>query len=320
MSGNNNIKISVIIVNYNTTEHIIKCLESTYDKTSGIEFEVIIVDNNSTDRSIEKLNEKFPQVQLILRNINDGFGCGCNVGAKNSKGKYLAFVNPDTFIKDNVLLELFNFMEQNPDVGICSGSFYDYDGIIRASYSIYPNLYTELLDAIGRGTNKRLMKYMENENNKKNLPFEVEWLMGAYMFFRKESFLKINGFDKDFFLYLEDAEIQYRINKAGYRIVYIPNIKIYHYNNSSVQSCEGENIYFYNTHRSKMIYFYKHFNFFKRNIIRLMHISGILIRISVLHVRASFTGKKEQKMFQYRKMLKVYFSNKNKLFKSAGLL
>ncbi|MCX6164395.1 MAG: glycosyltransferase, partial [Ignavibacteriae bacterium] len=214
MPKNNNIQISIIIVNYNTSEYLIKCLESTYDKTestydktSGVEIEVIVIDNNSTDRSIENLNEIFPEVKLVLRNVNDGFGCGCNEGAKYAKGSYLAFVNPDTFIKDNVLYELCNFMEQNLDVGICSGSFYDYDSKIRASYSIYPNLYTELLDAIGRGTNKRLMKYMENENIKKNKPFEVEWLMGAYMFFRKESFLKINGFDKDFFLYLEDAEI-----------------------------------------------------------------------------------------------------------------
>ena len=320
MTDNDKIKISIIIVNFNTTEHIIKCLESTYDMTSGFDFEIIIVDNNSTDRSIEKINDKFPQVQLILRNINDGFGCGCNVGAKNSKGKYLAFVNPDTFIKDNVLLELFNFMEQNPDVGICSGSFYDYDGIIRASYSIYPNLYTEFLDAIGRGTNKRLMKYMENENIKKNIHFEVEWLMGAYMFFRKKCFGKINGFDKDFFLYLEDAEIQYRIKKAGYKIVYIPYIKIYHFNNSSVQSYDGENIYFYNTHRSKMIYFHKHFGFFKRNFVRTLLILGVLFRISILYIRSSFQGKKEQKMYQYKKILNIYFSNKRKLFESSGLL
>ncbi|MCX6165939.1 MAG: hypothetical protein NTU73_13935, partial [Ignavibacteriae bacterium] len=88
----------------------------------------------------------------------------------------------------------------------------------------------------------------------------------------------------------------------------------------SVQNFDGEDIYFYNTHRSKMIYFYKHFGFFRRNFVRMMYIYGVLFRFSILYVRSSFRGKKEQKMSQYKKMLWIYFSSKKKLFKSSGLL
>jgi GT2 family glycosyltransferase len=314
----NECNILIIIVNYNTSEHLKECLNSIFLYSKGFTLKIIVVDNKSTDREIEKLPTLFPNVIFNFRDVNDGFGSGCNYGANLSKGKYIAFVNPDIIIKDNVFHNLYKYMEENTDVGMCSGTFYDFNGVIRHTFSKFPGIYSEFLEAKGRGTHKRLNKFIESEKIKGDEPFDVDWSTGACMFFRKDNFDEINGFDKDFFLYYEDVDIQYRLKKAGYRIKCLPLTKIYHSSNSSIQSYEGENIYFYNLHRSKMIYFYKHFNFFKRNFIRLMLIFGVLIRFIVLNMRSSLSGKKEQKMFQYRKMLKVYFSNKNKLFRSTG--
>lgn len=320
MSNNNNILISIIVVNYNTSEHLIKCLESAFDITSDVETEIIVVDNNSTDESIEKLNEIFPNVKLILRNVNDGFGGGCNEGAKYAKGKYLVFANPDTIIKDNVFASMMNYMEKNKDVGMCSSSFYDFEGNIRHTFGDFPGIYSEFLEAMGRGTNERLNKFLRSKELKLGKPFEVDWITGAFMFFNKNCFDEIGGFDTNYFLYYEDVDIQYRLKNAGYRIICLPNIKVYHSSNASVKSEKGEDIYYYNLHRSKMIYCYKHFNFYKRNFIRIIQIIGVFFRISILYVRASFKGKKEQKMNQYKKMLSIYFSSKEKLFESTGLL
>lgn len=304
--------ISVIIVNYNTTEFLEGCLKSTIEKTNGVKYEIIVVDNNSPDRDIERFPRKFPAIDFYFRDINDGFGAGCNYGAGKARGKYLVFVNPDTIIKDNVLKKLFDYMENNPDVGMCSGGMFDFDGNLMITISVYPNWYTEFLDAIGRGTNRRLTSYLKSKQMKKGEPFEVDWIMGAYMFFRKKCFDLVGGFDEDFFLYMEDTEIQFRIRQAGYKIVCLPAVKIFHFKNSTIQSIDHD-IFQYNTHRSKMIYFYKHFGFLKRNMMRTMFIIGFLSRMLLLIFRRSFKERRQQKLRQYIMILSLYTSRKFKL-------
>lgn len=307
------VQISIIIVNYNTSEYLIKCLESIYDMTSGVEIEVIVIDNNSIDRSIENLKEIFPEVKLILRSVNGGFGSGCNEGAKYAKGNYLAFVNPDIILRENVFCDFFDFMENNSEVGMCSGSFYDFDGIKLPTYCKFPGTYSELLEIIGRGTQRRLMKFLDSKEMKSLIPFKVDWITGACMFFRKEHFNQVGGFDENFFLYYEDVDIQYRLKKAGYSVVCIPILKIYHFNNSSINGIEGEYVYNYNMHRSNLLYMYKHFLFFKRNFVRLLFIFAIFVRFGILFFRKSFKNKINQKLMHYKEMLILYCSSYSKL-------
>ncbi|MFZ1322260.1 MAG: glycosyltransferase family 2 protein [Ignavibacteria bacterium] len=275
--------VSVIIVNYNTTEHIKKCLDSISNYTKSINYEIIVVDNNSPDRSIEYFPNEFPAVKFIFRKVNDGFGAGCNFGVKNAKGKYLLFLNPDIVLKDNAIYEFFQFMEKNKNVGLCSALLTDSNGNFQYTYNYFPSVFWEFSEAITRKIPERIKELLDKlalESNRESL--EVDWVIGACMFIRSELYKKLEGFDESFFLYYEDVDLEFRLSKLDFKIVVLPNIKIQHIERSSINPKNRYDVCYYNIHLSKMRYMNKHFGFFKRNFIRLLFILGMLLRLLVI--------------------------------------
>lgn len=140
-----NVKVTIIIVNYNTADHLKDCLKSIIEFTKQIDYEIIVADNNSTIRDIENFPAMFPNVRFIFRNVNDGFGAGCNCAAKFAKGKYLIFVNPDIVIVDDVIHKLCSFMEENIELGACSPLLMDFEDNIAYNFNEFPNLIWEFL-------------------------------------------------------------------------------------------------------------------------------------------------------------------------------
>ena len=105
------IKVSIIIVNYNTYNLLIDCIESIKTNThNNLDYEIIVVDNNSPIRDIEKLPEVYQDVQLILSDENGGFGKANNLGSRLAKGEYLFFLNPDTLLLNDAISVLYNFI------------------------------------------------------------------------------------------------------------------------------------------------------------------------------------------------------------------
>jgi GT2 family glycosyltransferase len=310
-------KVSVIIVNYNTEDHLKECLKSIIYFTKNIQYEIVVVDNNSGNRNIERFPQLFPQVKFYFRNINDGFGAGCNFGAKRASGKYFIFVNPDIVLDSNCIFLLFDFMEKNKNVGACTPLLKDFNGELTYIYNNFPGINWEIKEATGIGAGVKISKLLAGIKTGSKVSIEVDWVTGAFLMIRSKLFHQVNGYDEDFFLYYEDTDLQYRIRKLGYKIMCLPSTEVKHFINSSIRSTEGENVFFFNINRSKLIYMYKHFNFLKRNIIRCMHITGIIIRMVILPFREKFKGKKNQKVLQYKRMLLLYFSSHNKLSKSS---
>ncbi len=301
--------VSIIIVNYNTHDFLEDCLNSIIKFTKNIDYEIIVVDNNSTEIGIEKLLTKFDKVKFILNKENRGFGAGCNTGMRNAEGKYCAIVNPDIIFTENCLLKFFEYMENNEETGVCGGRLINTDENTIYTYNYFPGLFWETLQAAGMGSDYVIEKLNIRLLKSKEDFFEVDWLIGAFMFIRKDIIDKLNGFDEKFFLYYEDVDIQKRIKDQGFKIICIKSIKIKHHEQSSIKSVNGENIYYYHMHKSKIIYMKKHFNFILRNTVRVMNIAGVTLRMLFLPVRNKFYGKKEQKLSQYKKMLSVYFNN-----------
>lgn len=309
--------LSIITVNYNTTNHLKDCLESIFINIREISFEIIVIDNNSYEREIEKFPQIFPSINIIFRDVNDGFGAGCNFGSSISKGKYLLFVNPDVVFESNIFLEMFSFMEQNAEYGACSPVFVNFEGNLVYTYNKFPNVKWELFEFLGKGNEREEKLLLNNEKilNRSNEPLTVDWLTGACLMIRADIFKKLKGFDEDYFLYYEDTDLQYRIHELGYKIACLSNLILKHFVNSSVKSKDGENVYYFHLNRSKMIFFYKHSGFFKRNVIRMLMVSGIFLRMIALNFRKRYSDKRIQKMGQYKRMLKIYFSGYERLLK-----
>lgn len=301
--------VSVIIINYNTSEYLKACLDSIIQYTQSLNFEIIVIDNNSTDRRIENLAYEYKSVKFILRDINDGFGAGCNYGAAQATGKYLLFLNPDILLTDNALYNFFIFMEKNSHIGLCSGLLTDSNGNAQYTYNYFPSISWEFKEAISRKTDERIKELLDRILlDHKQESFEVDWVMGACMFIRSELFHTLKGFDESLFLYYEDVDLEYRLSILKFKIVVLPGIYLIHHERSSVSSENGKNVYFYNMHKSKIRYMQKHFNFFKRNIIRILFITGMTLRIISLPFRKNSSGyNKEQSL----NVLKMYINKFN---------
>lgn len=272
---------SIIIVNYNTSDYLIKCIDSIFQFSGCGDFEIIVVDNNSPERDIELLPQKYSKVNFIFRDINDGFGAGCNFGARNARGEYLLFVNPDVIFKSDVMTIFLDFMVNNVEAVACSGLHEDVYGELIYSFNYFPDFFSELREAFYIGYNKHIKKLLNKKEIKLNTPFEIDFALGALLCVRKNYFEKIGGFDERFFLYGEDIDLGYRLKKVG-KIICIPKIRVFHYYNSSVKVDHGKKIQTYHLNRSKMIYMYKHYNFFLRNITRILMIIGSFLRLTYL--------------------------------------
>lgn len=223
------IDVSIIIVNYNTEPLIKDCIESIYKQTSGITFEIIIVDNNSPNGIQELQNDK--RIKLIKSKSNLGFGKANNLGAQYANGKYLFLLNPDTLLINNAISILFNYNEENPDVGVCGGNLYTRNLEPCHSYKmIAPGILYEINEFFKGIPSKILLKDHFNNSNQYK---KVAYITGADLFINKEIFREIEGFDNDFFMYFEETYLCYEISKLGMKIINVPQAKIIHLESQS---------------------------------------------------------------------------------------
>jgi GT2 family glycosyltransferase len=236
MRSSNNKKgmnVSIILVSYNTKELTLQCLNSIYDKTKGLSFEVFVVDNASSDGSQKAISEVFPQVKLISNVSNLGFGRANNIAIKLSTAKYIFLLNTDTILINNAVKIFYDYMEaaENTSVACCGGSLFDGDYCPQVSYGNFPSLNQILfefgLKRIFSGYYKKSLS-VDCKVQMDSLPIEVAYVSGADMFLRKSALDQAGVFDEDFFLYYEETELSFRLNKFGYRSKIIPEAHIIH--------------------------------------------------------------------------------------------
>jgi len=302
--------ISVIIVNYNTHTHLEKCLKSIYEYTKGLNYEVIVVDNNSTDRKVEKLPSEFPKVRFFFRNVNDGFGSGCNYGAKMSRGKYLLFLNPDIILKDDSIVKLVNFSGKKEDAGIVSGVMTDNKNNVLYSFNDFPSLLWEFYHLIGFGVDQKIKRLNNKIEIKENKIFEVDWFHGAFFMISKENFDKVKGFDEKYFMYYEDVEICFKVKCILKKNIYcLPEVKVFHYTQSSIKDEKNDNIFIFHLQRGKLLFF-RNYKLGKRTILRFINLLYVLSRIIILPMWNKYKGVKKDKFKQLVKILKLNIDNR----------
>ncbi|MDM1552250.1 glycosyltransferase family 2 protein [Empedobacter falsenii] len=212
-------KISIIIVTYNSIDLIDDCLNSiyTYNDLERNEIEIIIVDNSSTQVGNELkdfLINHHPDV-LFIKNQNLGYGQGNNVGVKASSGDIIAVMNPDVRITE----QLFKRVEAHfNDLNVASLGFQQINSVTDFSFFRFPELFFPILYSF---RNRR-----DNQNKKFNQKYYS--LSGAFVFFRKKDFIEAGMYDENMFMYLEEPDIASRINNLGKKIVFDPSVKYIH--------------------------------------------------------------------------------------------
>lgn len=301
--------ISIIIVNYNTRNLLNNCLSSIYKFTNSISFEIIVVDNNSIDNSDLMVADKFPKVNFIKLSKNVGFGKANNIGVEGAKGKYLLFLNSDTRLCNNAPKIFFDFIETQKDIekiGVIGALLIDENSRIIHSYRNFPRYKSDLLfqikinlvDLLG----KRILNIVNilkkkvtqtNFDNKKY--FAVDYVTGADMFVSKELFLGFGGFDKRFFMYFEESDLQYHFRKAGHENLIIDGPEIIHLEGASFNETKHK------SNNKRILFDVSHILYYKKNFNKVVYflfrISFFIIQImTILNLR--YTRKEHYQYFK----------------------
>jgi len=206
---------------------------------TGLEGEIIVIDNNSSDNSITALQPLFPFVRFVPNKENLGFAKACNLGMKLAKGKYILFLNPDTIVPEDCFKACLSFFESHPEAGALGIKMLDGGGeFLKESKRAFPSPVTSLYKLFGLSKlfprSKTFSRYHLGHLDE-NSDHEVDVLAGAFMMVRKDVLDKTGGFDEVFFMYGEDVDLSYRIQKAGFRNYYFAGSNIIHFKGESTR-------------------------------------------------------------------------------------
>ena len=258
----NMIKLSIIVVNWNTVDLTVQALNSVFKETAGFEYEIILIDNHSSDASVEIIKNKFPRVQLIENKENRGFGKANNQGMKIARGEYIFLLNSDTVVLDGAINKLVAFLDAHPEIVCVGPKLLNRDLTFQhACRRNLPNPSNAFFHLFGFAkifkNSKRATAYKRfSDNPDKTEP--VEAISGAAMMFRKEVFEKTGGFDERFFFYGEDLDLCKQIQDNGWKIFYVSEAHIIHFGGSSSKKRKTQSLI--NFYDAMWIYYQKHFH------------------------------------------------------------
>ncbi len=229
--------LSIIIVSYNTKELTCACLKSLYEQTQSIHYEVLILDNNSSDGSAQAIKAQFPQATLIESSVNLGFAEGNNVCAKQANGDYLLLLNPDTVVLNKAIEKLAEFSQHYPDAGIWGGRTLFADKSLNASCCWKKmdawNLFCRASGLASIFSNNAFFNSEPYGGWKRDSVRKVDIVSGCFFLIQKSLWEQMNGFDKRFFMYGEEADLCLRVAKLGYHPIITPDAEIIHYGGAS---------------------------------------------------------------------------------------
>ena len=258
--------LSVIIVNYNVKFYLEQCLESVRRASQGLQVEVFVVDNLSTDGSIAYLRDRFPEVTFIENKENVGFARANNQAIRQSKGKYVLLLNPDTIVGEDTLARFVEFMDVHPEAGGTGAYMLNVDGTFAPeSRRGLPTPFVAFCKMSGLASlfpKSRLFgRYYMHYLDKSEVN-EIEVMSGAYMMLRREALDKVGLLDETFFMYGEDIDLSYRVLKGGYKNYFLPVRMLHYKGESTVKSSYRYAYVFYQAMRLFFRKHYGHYSFF----------------------------------------------------------
>ena len=276
--------LSIVTVTRNQFKILNKCLKSIEKYTSGLDFEMILLDNHSTTGDTEDISKNYSFVKLIKNDTNKGFAAASNQGAKLAKGEYLLFLNDDTELLENSIEEVFRFAKDKGDV-IAGCKLLNTDLSHQHSISDLPtisnvisaNLFLYKLFPKKRMFNKYYLNHYEIKE-----PIVVDYIVGAFLLCRRDTFERLGGFDTRFYLYTDEMDLCYRFNKLGGKVYYYPLTSIIHVGGATLKAESWFTIM--NKNLSSVQYFQKHFKGLKFFLTVSVQYFGILIRIPLFFI------------------------------------
>ncbi|HEC78880.1 MAG TPA: glycosyltransferase family 2 protein [candidate division WOR-3 bacterium] len=283
--------LNIIIVNYNSGNHLRDCLEAIHRNINGKEdYDITVYDNGSTDHSLETAKDAFADVKYIGNHTNFGFARAANQAISATRGRYILLLNPDVLLFPGTIERMIEFMDKNQKCGILGAEILSPAGFRQPTCRRFPDYFNILFGR--RSLIRRIFPrnpfsnsylYLDMDYNKAEM---VDFVEGSVMMLRRSALDEVGLFDEDFFLYVEDADLCYRMQQKGWQVWWLPRTYAIHY--------RGENFRRDNIHpaihHSKGFY-----RFFKKHYAPsgLMHLLlRILLGLRLAYVVSTESVKK----------------------------
>lgn len=288
-------QLSIIIVNYNVKYFLEQCLQSVLLATKNCTAEIFVVDNNSTDGSKQFLEPLFKEVHFIWLPKNIGFAKANNIALAKTSGDYILFLNPDTIVAEDSFEKTIAFLQNNTAIGALGVKMIDGSGqFLKESKRAFPSPSISLFKILGLANlfpkSKLFAKYhmghlSVNENN------EVDVLAGAFMLVPKVVLNVVGSFDEAFFMYGEDVDLSYRIQKAGYKNYYFAKTTILHFKGESTK--KGSLNYVRLFYKAMNLFVHKHYKSGNAAVFTFLINIGIWFRASLATLTSVFKVDKK---------------------------
>ena len=293
--------LSIIIVNFNVRYFLEQCLFSVRRSAGKLTYEVIVVDNASSDRSRSYLEKRFPEVSFIWNKENLGFAKANNIGAALAKGDFILFLNPDTILTEDCLECCIAHMKVHSRAGALGVRMIDGSGkFLKESRRGFPSPMTAFFKLTGLSSLFPRSPYFARYHMGHIDPLEnhvTDVLAGAFMMIRRNVFEKAGGFDEDFFMYGEDIDLSYRIQKAGFENLYLASTSIIHFKGESTEKSSLNHVRLF--YKAMSVFAVKHYGSRRAGFFNALLQLGILARSFPSYLKILIQNKIKPRLSGY---------------------
>lgn len=292
------VDMSIVLVCWNNKAYLDPCLKSLYEGGLKSSFDVVVADNGSTDGSQQMLAEKYPEVKIIQNEGNVGLGKASNQGIEATNGRYVLLLNNDTIVNGPALDMLVEFLDAHPEAGAVAGKLLNPDGSFQSGYAPFSTLLEEFLIATHIG---ELLWSGYPSHGDSNEIKATGWLSSACLLVRRSALDKIGLLDESYFIYGDEADLQYRLNKAGWKVYFLPSSTIIHFGGRSMDRWKRRKM----VYRGKMMFYKKNYGFLSTFLLRVLFFVMSLLKLLVWCVGFFVPSKNDQAKKELRSNMDV---------------
>jgi len=268
------VEMSIVLVCWNNKYYLDSCLQSLYNAHLKSTFDVVVIDNGSTDGSQQMLREKYPDIMIIENGHNVGLSKASNQGIQVTSGKYVLLLNNDTLVNKAALDDMVDYLNLHPETGAVGGKLLNEDGSFQGGYAKFSTLREEIMIATGLG-DQFIAGYPSHFDADHPLP--VGWLSSACLLLRRAALDQVGLLDESYFIYGDEADLQYRLNQAGWQVIYLPQATTIHFGGRSMNRWKRRKM----VYRGKMLFYMKNYKLWRALILRFL-LGGISLSKAIV--------------------------------------
>lgn len=292
------VDMSVVLVCWNNKAYLAPCLKSLYEGGLKSSFDVVVVDNGSTDGSQQMLAEKYPDVKLIQNEGNLGLGKASNQGIEVTNGRHVLLLNNDTLVNGSALDLLVEYLDAHSEAGAAAGKLLNPDGSFQSGFAPFSTLLEEFLIVTHIG--EMIWSGYPSHGDSNEIK-TTGWMSSACLLVRRAALDQIGLLDESYFIYGDETDLQYRLNKAGWKVFFLPESTIIHFGGRSMDRWKRRKM----VYRGKLLFYKKNYSFISTLFLRILFFVMSLLKLLVWCVGFFVPSRNDQAKKELRSNLDV---------------